>query len=352
MNRGVRIFLKVLLVLATVAGLVFAVWIIREDEAETAERQEAVDELEVELSPLLDERAEWKEKDNEWKKKLDEKIKGEACMLISIDNMDKNLYDTIYTMMAPYGMRATFSLKGGHALEDPETQEKEYIDTEQFHEMQEMGWEYAISVDSQEEEKTEEESETEEGLSYLERLDAALHGLESQELEKPKTVFLEASDDSEEVKAGLIERGFAMENVVSEKTDTFIGERTEDIYRIDSVLLDQSNSSIEQLLDQAAANRQSLAVTVKNVTRITKENDTSVSLTVFSSFLNRLRTLEEQGLFNVMTYSEFNEYQQQREKDKVRLTKKYSEFKNEMKARLEEIEKEEKEIVARVMQIE
>ena len=339
MNRGVRIFLKVLLVLATVAGLVFAVWIIREDEAETAERQEAVDELEVELSPLLDERAEWKEKDNEWKKKLDEKIKGEACMLIGIDNMDKNLYDTIYMMMAPYGMRATFSLKGGHTLADPEEQgnEKEYIDTEQFQEMQDMGWEYAISVDSQEEEKTEEESETEEGLSYLERLDAALQGLESQELEKPKTVFLEASDDSEEVKAGLIERGFAMENVVSEKTDTPIGERTEDIYRIDSVLLDQSNSSIEQILDQAAANRQSLAVTVKNVTRITKENDTSVSLTVFSSFLNRLRMLEEQGYFNIMTYSEFNEYQQQREKDKVRLTKKYGEFKSEMKARLEEI---------------
>lgn len=348
MNRGVRIFLKVLLVLATAAGLVFAVWIIRQDEAETAERQKAVDELEVELRPLLDERSEWKKKDSEWKKKLDEKIKGESCMLISIDNMDKNLYDTIYMMMAPYGMRATFSLKGGHTLTDPGAQEieKEYINTEQFQEMKEMGWEYAISSDSQEEEGTEEE------LPYLDRLDAALQGLENQELEKPKTVFLEASDDSEEVKAGLIERGFAMENVVSEKTDTLIGEKTEDIYRIDSVLLDQSNSSIEQLLDQAAANRQSLAVTVKNVTRITKENDTSVSLTVFSSFLNRLRTLEEQGLFNVMTYSEFNEYQQQREKDKVRLTKKYSEFKNEMKARLEEIEKEEKEIVARVMQIE
>jgi len=368
MNRGVRIFLKVLLVLATVAGLVFAVWIIRQDEAETAERQEAVDELEVELRPLLDERAEWKEKDSEWKKKLDEKIKGESCMLISIDNMDKNLYDTIYMMMAPYGMRATFSLKGGHTLSDPEAQgkEKEYIDTEQFQEMQDMGWEYAVSVDSQEdgepEEETEEESEEEsEGeLSYLERLDAALQGLENQGLEKPKTVFLEAADDSEEVKAGLIERGFVMENVVSEKTDTVIGEKTEDIYRIDSVLLDQSNSvlldqnnsSIEKVLDQAAINRQSLAITVKNVTRITKENDTSVSLTVFSSFLNRLRMLEEQGYFKVMTYSEFNEYQKQREKDKVRLTKKYSEFKSEMKARLEEIEKEEQEIVARVMQIE
>lgn len=71
MSRSVRVFLKALLILAVVAGLIFAVWIIKQDEAETVERQMAVDELEAELQPLLEERSEWKEKDTEWQKKLE-----------------------------------------------------------------------------------------------------------------------------------------------------------------------------------------------------------------------------------------------------------------------------------------
>lgn len=351
MNKSVRVFLKALLILAVVAGLVFAVWIIKQDEAETAERQMAVDELEAELQPLLEERSEWKEKDTEWQKKLEERTKGESCMLISIDNMDKNLYDTIYMMLAPYGMRATFSLKGGHTLSDPEAQEKEkdYIDTEQFQEMLDMGWEYAVSVDDVDED--EEETDTEES-SYLERLDAVLQGLEYQGLEQPKTVFLAAAENSDEVKAGLIARGFTMENVISTKSDVFIGEMTEDIFQIDSVVLSQGNTTIEQLMDQAAANRQSIAVSINDVLRISKDSDADISLTGFSSFLNRLRTMEEQGLFQIMTYSEFYEYQKQLERDTVRLTKQYSEFKSEMKARMEEIEQEEQEIVERVMRAE
>lgn len=347
MNRSARVFLKALLILATVAGLVFAAWIIKQDEVETEERQAAVDELEEELKPLLEERAVWKEKDDEWKKRLDEKVKGESCVLISIDNMDKNLYDTIYMMMAPYGMRATFSLKGGHILSNPdaEAKEKDYIDTEQFQEMIELGWEYAVSADD-----LEEDAEGTEEITYLERLDEALQGLENQGLEQPQTVFLNTADYSQEVKAGLIERGFTMANVISTKTDAVIGERAEDIFQIDSVLLNQGNNSIEQLLDQAAANRQSIAVSINNVIRISKDSDTDVSLTAFSSFLNRVKTLEEQGLFQVMTYSEFQEYQIQKEKDTARLTKQYSEFKSEMQVRMEEIDQEEKEIVERVMQ--
>lgn len=141
-----------------------------------------------------------------------------------------------------------------------------------------------------------------------------------------------------------------MANVISTKTDAVVGERAEDIFQIDSVLLNQGNNSIEQLLDQAAANRQSIAVSINNVIRISKDSDTDVSLTAFSSFLNRVKTLEEQGLFQVMTYSEFQEYQIQKEKDTARLTKQYSEFKSEMQVRMEEIDQEEKEIVERVMQ--
>lgn len=351
MKRSAGFFLRALLILATVAGLVVAVWIIRQDEAEAIERQEAVDELEAELKPLLDERSEWKAKDGEWKKKLDAKTKGESCMLISIDNMDKNLYDTIYMMMAPYGMRATFSLKGGHILSNPdaEEKEKEYIDTEEFQEMLDMGWEYAVSVDDVDDD---EEDGEEEEVSWLERLDEAVQGLENQGLEQPKTVFLAAAENTDEVKAGLAERGFTTENVISTKTDAVIGEMTEGIFQIDSVLLNQDNTSIEQLMDQAAANRQSLAVSVNEVLRISKDGDKDISLTSFSTFLNRLRTMEEQGLFQIMTYSEFQEYQKQKEKDTARLTKKYGEFKSEMKVRMEEIEQEEQEIVKRVMKTE
>lgn len=352
MNRGARKLLTAFMILATLAGIAFAVWLIRQDEIESAVRQETVDMLTERLKPLTNERAEWKKKDQKWKKKLDAKIKGESCMLISIDNMDKNLYDTIYMMLAPYGMKATFSLKGGHTLSDPEEKEKDYLDSEQFQEMQEVGWEYAVSAENAETDEESDEESEEEPAPFLERLDAALQGLDAQDIKHPKTVFLNASDSSQEVLSGLQERGFTMASVVSSNEVPVIADVTEGIYQIDSALLNQDDTEIEQMMDKAAANSQSMAVSVNNVVRISKDGETDVSLTKFSSFVNRLRIMEEQGLFRVMTYSEFYDYQKQRKKDIVQLEEKYRKFRSEMQERIAQIDEEEQNIVDEMMETE
>ncbi|MCR2018945.1 hypothetical protein NSB04_04180, partial [Blautia pseudococcoides] len=118
----------------------------------TAERQQHVNELAKELQPVNGERKKWQDDDKAWKATLEKKTKGESCMLLGVDSMGRNLYDTVFTMMAQYGFKATFTLKDGQLPISPDVEEasREYIDTEQFREMLDAGWEYGISVSERE----------------------------------------------------------------------------------------------------------------------------------------------------------------------------------------------------------
>ena len=366
MSRIVKRIVTAALVLGTALGLLAAVRLIRLDQSETVERQIKVDELAEELKPLTEERLDWRERKRAWTKRLDAGVKGDACILISVDNMDTNLYDTVYKMFALYGLKATFSLKGGHALADPESQDKEYIDTEQFKEMLELGWEYAVSAEKSEASSTDdldegyeeadgsdEEGEPEElmdGRPYLERLDEAIQGLKDQGLAQPGTVLLDAGEFSDEVMRGLQQRGFTMVSVRNEGKELLIGEAPDEgLFKIDAMTLNESDTTLGILMNEAAENRQSIAICINNVANIARDREFDVTLTRFSSFVNKVSLMEQQNLIRVMTYSEYVQYQEQKEQDAKSLQVRYSKFITKMNARLEEIEKEEKAIVARVM---
>lgn len=386
MGKNLRKLLKALLILATIAGAALIARIYWQDGKEVVKRQETVDKLALEILPYTEERAEWKEKDREWKKKLSAKEKGEACVLLGINNMDKKLYDTIFSQLAPYGLRATFSLKGGHLMEDPEAEEekdkskdknkekeKEYINTEQFKEMVDFGWEYAVSVEEEtsgEEEtedetgeeaesQTETENQTEgedaesetETDDFLKRLDLTIASLESQGIKRPDLVFLEDEEASDEVLAGLSERGFSMANVITAKGTPLIGKLPEKgLCRIDSALLNQDDDDLTKVLYDAASKGACLAISVNDVLRISKDSEKEINLVKFSAFLGKISTLEAEGAISVMTYSEFYDYKKQSARDLLKLQKKYEKFQEEMNQRLAEIDKEEQKIRNEVME--
>lgn len=362
-----RKIVTALLIFGTIACMGGAVWLVRENTAEIKAREAVVSRLAKEMEPYTAERNEWKEKNKEWKKKLEQTQKGDCCVLIGIDNMDKDLYHTVYTQLARVGLRATFSLKGGHMLEDPEASEKNYIDTEQFREMQEFGWEYAVSADDLKIEDTDsgenEDSEEDVGSSenedseeteeipadYAKRLEKALQNLDVQGIERPKTVFLNTEEGTEEVYDSLQKQGFLMANVIADQKASVIEERSEGLYRIGSVLLYQENLGIESVLNEAVKTGQSLAVSINHVQEIVREAEQNVSQIKFSSFLNKIKTLEEQNLVRVMTYSEFYQYQEQKEADVARIEKKYQKFLDKMWERLAEIDEAEEKLEKEIM---
>ena len=358
--RGKKnVFANILLFLGSVGCAILFILFIRKEEGLTAVRQAEVNALTEDLKPINDERKKWQDEDKQWQKTLDEKTNGESCMLLAVDSMERNVYDTIFVMMAQYGFKATFTLKDGQMPEDPETKERDkvYIDSEQFQEMLDAGWEYAVSVsepetsgeaeDGQAGQHEEADDSVTEQEGWITQLDAALARLEENKLEQPLTVFAPPSRYSAGDDAELIERGFKGISIVNSNKTPTIAQTEGDLLHIDSSLLTQNNMSIEQVMDTAAANRQSMAVTVNKVLRISKDGDSDVSIVKFTSFFNKLKSMEEQGLFQIMTYSEYYDYQRQLARNKGKLQNEYKAFKQEMGKRMAELDQQEEEIVSK-----
>lgn len=267
-------------------------------------------------------------------------------MLLAVDNMERNLYDTVFSMMSQYGFKATFTLKDGQIPVSPDEDDntREYIHTEQFQEMLDAGWEYGVSVS--EPEITEAESGE---YNWLAKVDEALARLDQGQIGRPSVVFASASQYAAENDAELVNRGFREVSILSRDKVPVITDEESDFLHIDSSFLNQNNMGIEQTMDKAASNRQSMAVTINEVLRVSKDGDADVGLTKFTSFFNKLKGMEEQGLFQIMTYSEYYDYQKQLEQNKEKLLAEYKEFKQEMKRKLAELDQQEQEIVERTM---
>ena len=346
MKRKFKLIIKSLLFLGSILCAILFVLFIKNEEKLAVKRQEQVNELAVKLQPVNEERKKWQDEDKAWKDSMDKKIKGESCMLIAVDNIERNLYDTIFTMMAQYGFKATFTLKDGQLPESPDTEDKDrtYINTEQFQEMLDAGWEYAVSV-------TEPEITEAEQNNWIEQVDAVIGRLNEGKIGLTSVIFTTASQYSAENDPELISRGFREVSILNKEKASVITDSEEDFLHIDSCFLNQNNMDIEQTMDKAASGRQSMAVTVNEVLRISKDGDTDVSLTKFTSFFNKLKGMEEQGLFQIMTYSEYYDYQKQLEINKEKLLAEYKEFKQEMKVKMAELDQQEQEIVKKAEDI-
>lgn len=334
------------MILGSVICAVLFLLFIKNEEKLTAERQKHVNELAKELQPVNEERKKWQDDDKDWKTTLDKKTKGESCMLLAVDNMGRNLYDTVFTMMAQYGFKATFTLKDGQLPVSPDEDDKtrEYIHTEQFQEMLDAGWEYGISVSEPE------ITETEAGdYDWMAKLDEALTHLDQGQVGRPSVVFASATQYAAEDDAELINRGFKEVSILGKDKVPVITDEESDFLHIDSSFLNQNNMGIEQTMDKAVANRQSMAVTINEVLRVSKDGDADVSLTKFTSFFNKLKGMEEQGLFQIMTYSEYYDYQKQLEQNKIKLLADYKEFKQQMQQKMAELDQQEQEILKKTI---
>ncbi len=383
MRRGKKA-LTCLLILLCLAGVGFAAWFLRQEQKLASERQQEISQVAAELEPINQERRQWEQKDKEWQKTLADKQKGRTCVLLSFDNMTRELYDTIFSQMDQYGFRGTFMMRNGQMPSWEAEKNDELSSGEMMQELLDAGWDYAVSVgemsDGSEEqteyqrdfsdefgeelltieseigeENTEilsEETETD-AVGFAASLDAALASMGERGYAQPLTVFCTQEQYSEMTAQAFADRGFAMVSVKNTEEFPAINTEQQDGLRIiDTGVYTQRDENLEKQLDVMVSKQQSVAILINEVVKISKNIDYDLNLTTFTSLLNYLKELESDRKVNVLTYSEYQQYEQLRQESYEAARKEYAVFREEMQAAIEKLDQQEAAIAQKLKETE
>ncbi|MGI6018959.1 MAG: hypothetical protein ACOX8M_09230 [Marvinbryantia sp.] len=387
MRKGQKA-LTCLLILLCLAGVVFAAWFLRQEQKLASERQQEISQVAAELEPINQERRQWEQKDKEWQKTLADKQKGRTCVLLSFDNMTRELYDTIFSQMDQYGFRGTFLMRNGQMPSWEAEKNDELSSGEMMQELLDAGWDYAVSVgeiSDDTEEQTEyqrdfsdefgeellmSESESESGtgtegietqtempqteeVGFAAGLDAALAALNERGFAQPQTVFCTQEQYSGMTEQAFVDRGFAMVSVIHmEDFPTINAEQQEGLRIIDTGVYTQRDENLEKQLDAIVSKQQSVAISINEVVKISKNIDYDLNLTTFTSLLNYLKELENDRKINVLTYSEYQQYEQLRQESYEAARKEYAVFREEMQAAIEKLDQQEAAIAQKLKETE
>lgn len=349
-----------LLILLSVAGIGLAAVFLRHENQLAAGRQEKMRKLTEELQPINAKRKELQDKDKEWQKTLENEKEGKPCVILCFNTMNDDVYYTMYDMMEQYGFRGTFVLQNGHLPGYSENS----VTGEEVSEMLADGWEYALaeSVESQKEDEDDlsflltddevAEAETDiitggggEEKGWLEQLDDHLAVLEESQWDKPVTVLCTTEQYEQTSDAKLAEKGFQMACVLDEEEFPTVGENGENLWRLDSGLYTQKDLKVEETISNAVKNKKSMVIAINEVVKISADAGYDLSVTKFTSLLNSLKNLEEQGEIYVLTFSEFYQYGEQQAQVYEDLAAQYAKFRQDMIQQIKELDQQEQEIV-------
>lgn len=349
-----------LLILLSVAGIGLAALFLRHENQLAAGRQEKMRNLTEQLQPVNAKRKELQDKDKEWQKTLENEKEGKPCVILCFNTMKDDVYYTMYDMMEQYGFRGTFVLQDGNLPGYSE----ESVTGEEVSEMLNDGWEFAIAenMDSKKEteddlsfltaeKETETEADGEETMeeespqSWLDLVDAHLAAVENSQWEMPVTVLCTQEQYEQTSDAKLAQRGFQMACVLNEEEFPTVGEKGENLWRMDAGLYTQKDLKLEESIQNAVANKKSMVVSINEVAKISEDSGYDLSVTKFTSLLNTLKNLEEQGEIYVLTFSEFYQYGEQQAQAYEELAAQYAKFRQDMLQQIEELDQQEQEIV-------
>lgn len=360
--RKMNGFLTALLIMLSFAGLAWAAIFLRSEQKLSEARQMEVSRLSDELAPIQAERKALQDQDKEWQNTLTEEKGGKPCILLVFDTMDTVLYESMFDMMDQYGFRGTFVMQEERFPGDDEST----ITYEEFEEIMRSGWEYALEIPDQEEQETEteesfqihlnetEESETEEPeteaqtedhRTYLQKLDDSLAALDERGFEKPVTLVCSKEQYESFSDAAVAKKGIQMACVFTSEEFPVIGEMGENLWKIDGGIFKQRDLNLEESIGAAVEEGNSMVITINDVVKISRDPLYDLSVTKFSSLMNYLKELEEQGMINVLTFSELYQYEEQQEQAYEELISEYRDFRLDMEEQLEELDRREQVLV-------
>lgn len=360
--RRMNGFVTFLLIVLCVAGIGLGAVFLKHENQLSVRRQEKMAQLNEQLQPINAQRKELQEKDKTWQKSLEEEKKGKPCVVLCFNTMDEEVYDTMYDMMEQYGFRGTFALKDGHTPGYSE----DVVSSSEVSEMLDDGWEYAISEDLNAEKATDDglsflnETETETGdqeaytdetneegqtASYVDQVDSHLNTLDEYQMSRPQTIFCTQEQYDQMTTSALAEKGIQTVCILNEEEFPVIDESEGDVRVLQAGVYTQQDMKVEESLQNAVANNKSMAICVNSVKKISEDAGYDLSLTKFSSLLTTLKNLEDQGSIYVLTFSELQQYEDQKTSSYETLASQYAKFKEEMNQKLQELDQQEQQAV-------
>lgn len=384
-----------LLIVLCIVGAVFSYQFLKKEQQRAAMRQQEINEVSKQLEPINQKRREWEKQDKAWQTTLAEKQTGRTCVLLSFDNMSRELYDTIFELMDQYGFRGTFAMRNGKMPSWETEKNDEYTSSEMMLEMIDAGWDYALSigeeVSEENEEEThytpdfsdefgdlaaqsemmsEEESETSdqetsmeetesetEPQGYAAQLDEAVTRLSENGYTQTSTLFCTKEQYEDVTEKELTDLGFTMVSVADTQEHPVIDQKANEeepskLWVIDTGVYTQRDDQMEKELDAIIAKQQSVAISINDIVKISRDIDYDLSLTAFTSLLNYLKELEAERKINVLTYSEYYQYEQLRKEAYENALAEYAAFREEMLAALESLDVQEGQIAKQLKETE
>lgn len=384
-----------LLIVLCIVGAVFSYQFLKKEQQRAAMRQQEINEVSKQLEPINQKRREWEKQDKAWQTTLAEKQTGRTCVLLSFDNMSRELYDTIFELMDQYGFRGTFAMRNGKMPSWETEKNDEYTSSEMMQEMIDAGWDYALSIGEEVSEENEEEThytpdfsdefgdlavqsemmseeesenpdqetameETEsetEPQGYAAQLDEAVTRLSENGYTQPSTLFCTKEQYEDVTEKELTNLGFTMVSVADTQEHPVIDQKANEeepskLWVIDTGVYTQRDDQMEKELDAIIAKQQSVAISINDIVKISRDIDYDLSLTAFTSLLNYLKELEAERKINVLTYSEYYQYEQLRKEAYENALAEYAAFREEMLAALESLDVQEGQIAKQLKETE
>lgn len=384
-----------LLIVLCIVGAVFSYQFLKKEQQRAAMRQQEINEVSKQLEPINQKRRDWEKQDKAWQTTLAEKQTGRTCVLLSFDNMSRELYDTIFELMDQYGFRGTFAMRNGKMPSWETEKNDEYTSSEMMQEMIDAGWDYALSIGEEVSEENEEEThytpdfsdefgdlaaqsemvseeesenpdqetsmeETEsetEPQGYAAQLDEAVTRLSENGYTQPSTLFCTKEQYEDVTEKELTNLGFTMVSVADTQEHPVIDQKANEeepskLWVIDTGVYTQRDDQMEKELDAIIAKQQSVAISINDIVKISRDIDYDLSLTAFTSLLNYLKELEAERKINVLTYSEYYQYEQLRKEAYENALAEYAAFREEMLAALESLDVQEGQIAKQLKETE
>ena len=384
-----------LLIVLCIVGAVFSYQFLKKEQQRAAMRQQEINEVSKQLEPINQKQRDWEKQDKAWQTTLAEKQTGRTCVLLSFDNMSRELYDTIFELMDQYGFRGTFAMRNGKMPSWETEKNDEYTSSEMMQEMIDAGWDYALSIGEEVSEENEEEThytpdfsdefgdlaaqsemvseeesensdqetsmeETEsetEPQGYAAQLDEAVTRLSENGYTQPSTLFCTKEQYEDVTEKELTDLGFTMVSVADTQEHPVIDQKANEeepskLWVIDTGVYTQRDDQMEKELDAIIAKQQSVAISINDIVKISRDIDYDLSLTAFTSLLNYLKELEAERKINVLTYSEYYQYEQLRKEAYENALAEYAAFREEMLAALESLDVQEGQIAKQLKETE
>ncbi len=331
MNREDREhLLKIAALVVCVIGVIALAFMIHNDKkARAQDREVAAADEKREMSAYGIAKTEYQAKCVEWKKKLKAKSYGNLDVVLTVDSIDRSIYDYVYPEMQQADYRGTLVLRDGAAPgERPEDMTREEFDT-----MRASGWSYAFALTA---------SAQDDLAGWEAALDQALALWTEKGIEQPGVFVCREDQYADGMDESLKNRGIHSLIIVKDKKIGLADTYDENWHELDSITLKENYSNVTTVMKEALSGGRSMGITFSRVLETPEDKNQDLSQNKFGQFLSQLQDMKDEGA-NILNYQEYTADRQAANAELAQMKEEYQQYKAEQKAQLEELKKQDKE---------